>query len=282
MKGRIQFVFEKDAKRLLDQFSILFNVRIIFQDISHTRIHIGENKPICRFCMLIQKRLGLLETCINYDVMKFNEVRQKQSMISYNCHAGLFEAIYPVYIYGQTVGYIFMGQCRTSNQYSEEIKKRWKKKYSNSAELDRAFQQVTLLPKNKVTAIIQYLKILADYIVSHHLLKIKKYFQTESIVKYIEENIDKKITVDEVAKVVHRSKSTVSNMIRKVYNKSCKQLMIDTKLTRAGTLLINNRNMNISEVAASIGYDDVCYFSRIFKKYKKLSPTAFRKRKYIQ
>jgi AraC-like DNA-binding protein len=36
-------------------------------------------------------------------------------------------------------------------------------------------------------------------------------------------------------------------------------------------------DFNISEIAMAVGFDDSNYFSRLFKKYQKTSPSAIRK-----
>jgi AraC-like DNA-binding protein len=47
-------------------------------------------------------------------------------------------------------------------------------------------------------------------------------------------------------------------------------------INKAVTLL-SESNLNISEIAMAVGIDDSNYFSRLFKKYQKTSPTAMRR-----
>jgi AraC-like DNA-binding protein len=48
------------------------------------------------------------------------------------------------------------------------------------------------------------------------------------------------------------------------------------RMNKAASLLIDS-DLNISEIAMTIGFDDSNYFSRLFKKYKKMSPSEMRK-----
>ena len=41
--------------------------------------------------------------------------------------------------------------------------------------------------------------------------------------------------------------------------------------------LLRGSNVNISEVASAVGFEDQLYFSRIFRKYKGMNPRAYRK-----
>jgi AraC-like DNA-binding protein len=60
---------------------------------------------------------------------------------------------------------------------------------------------------------------------------------------------------------------------------TAKQFQLDLKITEAKRLLIYS-SLNASEIAYQIGFEDVSYFSRIFKKKTGLSPTNF-KEKYL-
>jgi YesN/AraC family two-component response regulator len=41
--------------------------------------------------------------------------------------------------------------------------------------------------------------------------------------------------------------------------------------------LLNQGVCNVTEAVMSVGFDDVNYFSRVFKKYMKRSPESYRK-----
>jgi YesN/AraC family two-component response regulator len=49
------------------------------------------------------------------------------------------------------------------------------------------------------------------------------------------------------------------------------------RIAKAKNLLLN-RNLLIKEIAAQVGFIDQRYFSRLFKKYEKCTPTTYRKR----
>lgn len=43
-------------------------------------------------------------------------------------------------------------------------------------------------------------------------------------------------------------------------------------------LLLRNHNLNITEIGRQVGYEDIFYFSRLFKKHFGMSPVAMRRR----
>ena len=53
--------------------------------------------------------------------------------------------------------------------------------------------------------------------------------------------------------------------------------LTDIRLNQAKELLISS-SLNVGEIAAIVGYENALYFSRVFRKYAGLSPSAYRSR----
>jgi AraC-like DNA-binding protein len=52
---------------------------------------------------------------------------------------------------------------------------------------------------------------------------------------------------------------------------------INLRRIAAASLLLLNGSLQIKEIAYQVGFDDVSYFIRLFKKYMGMTPNAFRK-----
>lgn len=96
------------------------------------------------------------------------------------------------------------------------------------------------------------------------------------VIEYIDNNLEKKITVEELADLLYLNKVYFSNSFTKSMGITPSQLIIEKKLSRAMQLL-KNGNMTTKEIAFSLGFNDEAYFSRLFKKKTKLTPSQFRK-----
>jgi len=68
--------------------------------------------------------------------------------------------------------------------------------------------------------------------------------------------------------------SSLSHLFKKVLGKSFKQFQIEIKLERAEEYLRTIPGISVGEAANRVGYQDPLYFSRIFRKYKKVPPSA--------
>ncbi|MBQ4267152.1 MAG: helix-turn-helix transcriptional regulator, partial [Clostridia bacterium] len=44
---------------------------------------------------------------------------------------------------------------------------------------------------------------------------------------------------------------------------------------------LENSNKNIAEIAATVGYDNALYFSRLFRKYTGMTPSEYRKKNKV-
>ena len=64
-------------------------------------------------------------------------------------------------------------------------------------------------------------------------------------------------------------------IFRKISNTSCHQFVLQQRLNRAASQLVNSRDP-IKEIAWQNGFKDEYYFSRIFKKNYHLAPSDYR------
>lgn len=92
---------------------------------------------------------------------------------------------------------------------------------------------------------------------------------------YIEYNFNKKITVSDVAEKIHVNERYLYNLFIKYEGISPKEYINQQRYSMACELLVNT-HLSISEIAYSVGFPDVCTFSKFFAKGKKLSPTKYR------
>ncbi len=99
--------------------------------------------------------------------------------------------------------------------------------------------------------------------------------EIHEIIAIVEENIDKKISLAMIAQRINMTETYLCKLFKKETGKNLVSFINDLKIERAIELL-RDEDFSIGEVAASVGFDDQFYFSRIFKKYAGLSPSEYR------
>lgn len=95
------------------------------------------------------------------------------------------------------------------------------------------------------------------------------------IYKYIVDNACEKLTAEGVAKKFNYSASYIEKLLRKNYNISFRQLIIETRLKKA-LWLLENTSMSCSEISSSLGFYSAQHFTQMFRKKYNLKPTDLR------
>lgn len=94
-------------------------------------------------------------------------------------------------------------------------------------------------------------------------------------ITYMKANIDKIISVEELASQLKFSSSHYSALFRNKTDESPIEYFIKLKIQYACQLL-SQSDLRISDIADKIGYEDTFYFSRLFKKITGKSPRDYK------
>lgn len=96
----------------------------------------------------------------------------------------------------------------------------------------------------------------------------------DRVLNYIEENLDKKITLEQVAGHFYVGESTVSAVFRKEMGISFHRCVTQRRLIAAKTAIINGTSLE--QVAEQVGFADYSTFYRSFKSEYGISPRQFK------
>lgn len=99
----------------------------------------------------------------------------------------------------------------------------------------------------------------------------------EQALLIIAENYNHPITINEIAEQVGCERRKLAYLFEKQMGISPIQYLTEYRLKQAKNLL-HFTSHSISEIAELIGYNDIYYFSRVFKKHFDMSPTEYRHR----
>lgn len=98
-----------------------------------------------------------------------------------------------------------------------------------------------------------------------------------SAMKFINENTDKKLSIEDICRQIGTNPSTLNFKFRRELDMSVGGFIISAKIRHAKKLLLGT-NYPVSEIANRSGYDNIYYFSSAFKKRTGYTPTEFRNR----
>lgn len=91
----------------------------------------------------------------------------------------------------------------------------------------------------------------------------------------LDNSLYKKLYIEDIEKELHCSKSQINREFDKHYHTTPYNYLLTQKLNMAKRLLITT-NATLIEISDILAFSDPHYFSRIFKKYMKISPKQYR------
>jgi AraC family transcriptional regulator len=100
--------------------------------------------------------------------------------------------------------------------------------------------------------------------------------QLQQVTDFIDRNLDRDISLLELAEVVQMSASYFSSLFKQSTGLAPHQYAIRAKLDRAKQLLLQNK-MSIAEVAFTLGFTHQSHLSRHFKRLVGVTPKVFMK-----
>jgi AraC-like DNA-binding protein len=100
--------------------------------------------------------------------------------------------------------------------------------------------------------------------------------QIRPVLSYVERHCHERVTLDEVAEVVHLSPSRVRHLFRDVSGVGFKEYATRVRLAEAKRLLLAT-DLSVAEVAHAVGYTNVHQFYTVFHRYSGLLPAEYRR-----
>lgn len=123
--------------------------------------------------------------------------------------------------------------------------------------------------------LMKYVSYMYDYV----LKKIDEELQSDSVIdkarKYIQTHYMHNIGRSDIAREVMLAPNYVSNLFRKETGQTIREYINSCRVEEAKRRIVNT-NSSITEIALEVGFDNISYFSTIFKKYTDLTPMEYR------
>ena len=272
-QASLEIILSDKVQSLLDDFAALLDIRPTFFSTDGQKLLHG--KDICKYCEIVQREMGGLSRCEEMDCRKLRETINSQSPVSYRCHAGMQEALSPIFVHKQLVGYLMIGQFRTDDEFPIEVRNSVKDPELR-ARLKRAFDELPLFSPKKLAGVLGFFKVLIEYISVCELAMLRGDVLRSEIDRYMDRHLAENIMLPEMARRLGRSVSTISQFLRRNYHTGFKELLNEKRLARAESFWKTHPEATVAEAAAAAGFSDQFYFSRVFRKRRGIPPGKFR------
>jgi AraC family transcriptional regulator, arabinose operon regulatory protein len=103
-----------------------------------------------------------------------------------------------------------------------------------------------------------------------------KYNRLKPVLQYIEEYYNKPLALTELSDVAGITPQHLCHSFKKITSHTVTEYINMVRIRKSKELIIQHRDMQMKEIAIMAGFQDVSYFSAIFRKLVNLSPSEFR------
>ena len=97
-----------------------------------------------------------------------------------------------------------------------------------------------------------------------------------SMIEYLDENITKRITLEDLEMHTNTSRTAIENAFNNAFGCGAIKYFIKMKIDYA-KMYIREGNYNVTQIAEMLSYESVHYFSRQFKQVTGMSPKEYSK-----
>ena len=235
----------------------------------------GEN-----FCSIFHRAQGALDICKASDIERLDAAKNSAEPILYTCPCGITEAIVPIIRGDSIVAYLISSMgVKCEDGADEKILKKTMALAPRLSDdlLGNAISELNHLDEDRILAYFEMLKMVAEHIGNDDMLT----DGTESVGKlvkyYVKNNLSRKLTLSDIAWNLHCSTVTLTEHFKAEFGITIMEYVTAKRMSLSEKLLLST-DEPLREIAAHVGFSDVEYFSRTFKRYHGESPAAWRKK----
>ncbi len=234
-------------------------------------------KELSKFCHIVKQNSDGMKRCIDCDKSAFEESTRIKGLHIYKCHMNLTEAVLPITHEGTVIAFMMFGQVY--DRESEIVSNQQLVKIFSEDEiksLQITYKDLQEMPHDKIEAIAKMLGVYASYIRFSDLIFTYNGGVAPLIKSYIEQNIDKPLSIEIISQNLNIGKTTICIKFKGRFNLTVNSFITRARIKKA-CLLLRETTQSATEISMQCGFSDYNYFIRQFKKVKGIPPMAFRK-----
>lgn len=258
-----------------------------FYEITNTLITVYDDQQnvICAypehlsgFCAEVRREPTLLKKCRQCDQSAFAMCSKTRRTYIYRCHMGLIEVATPILCNNLIIGYLLFGQIvpeRDLNKLQEFCRQIAPKYRLDDQVLLAEIPKLKYRTTDYINAISSLLEMCANHIWLNSIISVHNEGLACSIEAYIQQNLHDDLQIRSICQTFNISRGMLYQLAKKNFGCGITEYVSLCRLNTAKKLL-KRSDLHISEVAEQVGFADVNYFIRFFKKSTGLTPKKYR------
>ncbi|MBQ9714105.1 MAG: PocR ligand-binding domain-containing protein [Clostridia bacterium] len=273
-----RYIFDKEKiEESISDFYAATGIATVLYDADGETV--AASRAYTKYCAAIRKNDGCALECSRSNYVHMDEAKRTGETVFYTCHAGIMEAIKPIFYEDTLIAYLQIGQFRDgAGRYSNEKNVEGKiALYGlDKKEMLPLYREIPIVSSEKLQALQNLMNTMVKSFWGDGLIRSKRSMLSVKIEQYIKEHIEEKIYVEELCKAFFLSKNALYALFEREFQSTVNEFILSERMKSAKRLL-KETNLPLAEIAAACGFDDYNYFIRIFKKKSGVPPLQYKK-----
>lgn len=265
---------------LLQDFHRITNIRItVFDQDLNEVVSYPEN--CARFCSLIRSSVAGRAACAKCDREACAAAVRGNRTHIYRCHAGLTEAVTPLYAGKALVGYLLFGHVfgYDSPEKGWEVISRCCSSYPVDMEaLRTACGSCPQVSEEYIRSAARILHATASHLVQERMATLREDSTAARLDALLSGRYTQSVTAQTLCRDLKISRTQLYRLSDQLYGCGIQQQVRKLRMELARQLLLEQPDMRIAEVATRCGYSDYNYFITVFSQFYGQSPGLYRDR----
>lgn len=272
-------VFDLDQlQSLLEDFHRITNIRITVFDSQLNELvsYPGQCAPFCR---LIRATEAGRTACARCDREACAIAAKENRTHIYRCHAGLTEAVTPLYVGKVLVGYLFFGHVfgyGTLEEGWQEIANCCRELPLDMTALKASCSDCTQVSREYIRSAARILHATASHLVHERMATLQEDSIAARLDAYLSAHYAESVTPQILCHELGISRSKLYRLADQLYGCGISQQIRTLRMERARHLLLDHPDLSIGQIAEECGYADYNYFISVFSQSTGQSPGSYR------
>ncbi|HML99924.1 MAG TPA: PocR ligand-binding domain-containing protein [Bacilli bacterium] len=261
-----------------------------FYEISHIRITVFDENmnelvsypnEVASYCKIIRGTQKGFEACAQCDIKACLVAAQKKGPYIYRCHAGLTEAVTPLFVGDLLVGYLLFGHVFSYNTYDEGwslIKNSCSRLAIDENELKKAVYKAPIIDENHINSAAHILHAVASYLIMERMATLQEDKLAVKLDNLLSMNYTEKISASKLCQSLSIGKTQLYALSNQLYGHGIAEQIRELRMNLAKDLLAEDDGLSLFEIASQCGYSDYNYFITVFTRENGISPRAYQKK----
>ncbi len=269
---------EERLRKLIANLNILTGLPANILDPEGRDINLFRGHP--PFCRMLNDLPEGHERCVACDRCKVRHYTAEKGFQFYRCHAGICEAVMPLFDKSRPLAYLVFG-CYLDDTPMEE---QWKKSralldwYPGGADLLRpAFFQFRQYGAREIQAYAETLEALSSYIQLKGMILTAEQTDLQKLGLYLDQHYMEKLSLESISQELHIGRTKLCALAKELSGGRTLSYLIAQRRIGAAKRLLVQSSLPISAVGETVGISDYNYFSKVFRSATGMTPSAFRK-----